>query len=458
MRRLLADHFLPGPERRFSREISAAVFAWVPFFPVFGATVAAQPWALWAWLHLLGQRGRWYQVALLLAVPFYSSLVWAGPAFLLMLAAAWLYRAVANGERPLLPLLLLPAIALLYLVANWPMLNLFLGRIDLVSHRKEYDFFYDHQLSIGSSLAESLATFFSSHYHVGTFIAVPVLLAWVLARRGERSRTVALTNRLVLAIAGLSLFYGFYTYVAHALGQAIPLVTEFRFNRIIVLIPFLWCLVLALSLDRLSGTKPGQVALPAALLAAAQLAIALPANDEFLHNARQVLGMPRKPNYRSYVDKALFDRISAHIGRPKNSYRVASLGLNPTVAQLNGFYTLDGLQAIYDLRYKHRFRSIMAPELDKSEALRTYFDRWGNRCYLFSEELGTRDRHFMVSKHQPPQSVLSWGFDAPAFKALGGEYLFSTVQIQNAAAIGLVSEGVFESAHGWWRIWLYRAP
>lgn len=456
MYRLLGQHFLPLPQYRFAVSVAAACFAWVPFFPVFGATVAGQPWALWAWLCLLQGRGRWFHAVVLLALPFYTSLVWAAPALMLLLGGTWLYRVLAYRTWPLRPLLLLPPLAGLYLVANMPLLNLFLGKLDFVSHRKEYDFFYDHQLSFVGSLTESAATFFSAHYHVGTFICVPILAGWLLARRGVRDRLAKIADGIVLGIAGLSLFYGFYSYVAYALGDIVPLVLEFRFNRVIVLLPFLWCLVLAFVLARLNGQR-ALVGWTAGLVAAAQLAIALPANDSFVQNVRQLAGAPRKPNYNAFVADDLFEKIDAHIGKPKQSYRVACLGLNPTVAQLNGFYTLDGLQALYDLRYKHRFRAIMADELAQSDTLRNYFDHWGNRCYLFSTELGIRDRHFLISKFQQPKAIQHWAFNVEAFAELGGAYLFSTVEIKNAADIGLLPDGVFETEKGWWRIYLYKA-
>ena len=61
-----------------------------------------------------------------------------------------------------------------------------------------------------------------------------------------------------------------------------------------------------------------------------------------------------------------------------------SLGISPAPALMHGFYTVDGYSNNYPLEYKHRFREVIAPEIEKNEEVRVYFDTWGNRCYLFN--------------------------------------------------------------------------
>ena len=55
---------------------------------------------------------------------------------------------------------------------------------------------------------------------------------------------------------------------------------------------------------------------------------------------------------------------------------------------MHGFYTVDGYSNNYPLEYKHRFREVIAPEIEKNEEVRVYFDTWGNRCYLFNSITG----------------------------------------------------------------------
>ena len=92
----------------------------------------------------------------------------------------------------------------------------------------------------------------------------------------------------------------------------------------------------------------------------------------------------------------------------------------------------------------------MAAELDKSERWRHYFDRWGNRAYLFASELPILNRY----KHLKPQE-LNLDFNPTAFKDLGGRYLFSAVKINNAKDNQLEFLASFTTDHSPWEIYLY---
>lgn len=57
--------------------------------------------------------------------------------------------------------------------------------------------------------------------------------------------------------------------------------------------------------------------------------------------------------------------IDDAIGRDKSTYRVAHLGISPAPSLMHGFYTVDGYSNNYSLEYKHRFREVIAAELEK---------------------------------------------------------------------------------------------
>jgi hypothetical protein len=145
------------------------------------------------------------------------------------------------------------------------------------------------------------------------------------------------------------------------------------------------------------------------------------------------------------------DFIFQQTGQRPAAYRVASLGLPPAVAQLNDFYTIDSNQNNYPLSYKHAFRPLIAGELAKSTVLATYFDAWGNRCYLMSAELG---RNYLISK-KISQQVQHFAFDSGAFQQLGGRYVFSAVRLANPAESGLRLLGVFDSSESYWQLHIY---
>ncbi len=149
-----------------------------------------------------------------------------------------------------------------------------------------------------------------------------------------------------------------------------------------------------------------------------------------------------------------FEAIKEYIGKPLSSYRVACLGMSPSVPENNGFYTLDAVMSLYDLRYKQQFRDIFSGEIAKSKEIEQYYDGWGNRCYLFSSELGIKHKSFNCYKFEP-HSVEHFAFNPQAFSVLGGKYLISAVEIKNHDDVGLHFERTFTDDQSWWKIYLY---
>ena len=158
--------------------------------------------------------------------------------------------------------------------------------------------------------------------------------------------------------------------------------------------------------------------------------------------------LPRKP----LEDRLTAEEIDDAIGRDKSTYRVAHLGISPAPALMHGFYTVDGYSNNYPLEYKHRFREVIAPEIEKNEEVRVYFDTWGNRCYLFNSITGN------YMRLQKGNTLVYEGleFDMEALRELGCEYLFSGAEIGDADRMGMELVGYFETEDSYWGIWVYR--
>jgi len=140
------------------------------------------------------------------------------------------------------------------------------------------------------------------------------------------------------------------------------------------------------------------------------------------------------------------------IGRDMSSYRVAHLGMSPAPALMHGFYTADGYSNNYPLEYKHRFRKVIARELEKSGETAAYFDTWGSRCYLFNAATGNlwmlgRDKQIVYENLE---------LDMEALKDLDCEYLFSCGEIENAEELNLEFMGYYETESSYWGVWLYK--
>jgi hypothetical protein len=137
---------------------------------------------------------------------------------------------------------------------------------------------------------------------------------------------------------------------------------------------------------------------------------------------------------------------------PVEDYRIVSIGIHPAIAQYNGFYTLDTYNNFYPLSYKYEFRKIIEKELAKNKTIRTYFDEWGGRCYIFTDELG---KHYMFNKNTKKR-LKNLQLNIEQFKKMGGRYIFSAVLIENAAENNLSLEKVFVSKESAWKIYLYK--
>ena len=157
------------------------------------------------------------------------------------------------------------------------------------------------------------------------------------------------------------------------------------------------------------------------------------------------------PTVQAFFAERQFDAIKQKIGRPIDTYRVASIGLHPSISLYNGFYSVDGYFVNYPLAYKHKFQEIIMPELTTRPDLLKYFDNWGSRAYLFNSELG---RDVVRTKRN---GILLNGADYnwDAFYDLGGRYIFSAVEIdfQNTDRVTLID--TFSQRSSAWVIWVY---
>ncbi len=94
----------------------------------------------------------------------------------------------------------------------------------------------------------------------------------------------------------------------------------------------------------------------------------------------------------------------------------------------------------------------MAKELDKSPFYRDYFDtEGGSRCYIFVKKLIYNS---MMEKDSTIK-IEKLDLDTEQLKKMGGQYVFSVLEIENAADINLKYRKIFEDDQSAWKIYLY---
>ncbi|WP_232541070.1 DUF6044 family protein [Spirosoma endbachense] len=453
---LLKKHILPAPQWAFTRVAIAFLFALVPCYTVHGASVSGQPLLLFAFLNLLTYTSRWTDWLIIVLFPFYSFFVWAGLFICIALGVIGLISLIRHRTVNWPFLLGLALLSMVYLASEWELIYAFINQT-YVSERVEFDYAQLRSMKILDSLRRSADLFVWPMFNTGAFLTLGIVTvsglgAWRAYKRHNRRAVWWLVGLQI--IAGIfCLIHGFYHYLIVWLGDS-SLGMKFRvfqFDRFYFLLPTLWFCLLALSLQQFRANGRWN-----RLVLAGQLLLMVVANKEWCINVGKLAGFvteAQHPSFRAFFAEKQFTQIRDYIHRPQADYRVICLGMHPSVAQFNGFYTLDSYQNNYPLPYKHAFRKIIAAELTKgTRQMRVYYDAYACRVYLYTAELGM---NYLFGKTQN-RSVSHLQIDTDALKALDGDYVVSAVPILNAAQNRLSLEKVFDEPESYWQIWLYR--
>ncbi|WNB93864.1 DUF6044 family protein [Bacillus sp. NEB1478] len=441
---LLKKHFLPQKNLVLITIGTALAFALTPFWPSGMLSTLGMPLALWAFLNIRNSEKNWTNYLVLTLLPLYSSFVLGFFFFLIAIGILWIadvFRGKGWNWRFLLSILYM---TLLFLLIEYRLVYSFIFD-DEPNTRDDY---FHARLSLWRVIRLTFKNFVLGHTHVMTVHGLFVLLATVMAlflifwnRLWKQERVfVAL---FVLNFV-LSAWYAFWFYKGWVpVTERFHFMDTFNFARFHFLRPMVIYIDFAISLKIiLDYSKKLKKTVPYFIIG--QIVLLCLFNDEIIYR--------NSPTVREFYAKDLFQDIENYIDQPLQDYRVASIGIHPAIAQYNGFYTLDTYNNFYPLTYKYAFREIMDKELVKNNSLRTYYDEWGARCYLFSDQLG---KNYMFEKDSK-ESVKNLQLDMKPFKRLGGEYIFSALPIDNAKELKLNLEQIFESNSAAWKIYLYK--
>lgn len=451
-----------------------AMYAYLPFLPVYGLSQYGLPLLLYCFI-LLGERNRRIKDLRTIALHLYviwfalhSSLVLVGFA-VLGAGGVWLLISLVRRKFSANQGIAWGLLLLTYLAENFPLLTgLLSAQGGEVSHKTEY-------VARLTGFWENLYTYLvkgvqhGEDYH-GLFFAIPLALAifglLFAKRRGLYHILAVLCGCNVLFVV-LSALYN--CEAGFALRSGIGLLKGFQANRILWLNPCLWyyalgCAVLILVEQwcGAEGQRKKRILNTGFLLLTAMVTL--------LTAGKILLASNLKPNVQKMINKnysamsfadyyaiGVLEQVQQYIsensGQKPEEYRVVSLGIDPAAALYHGFYCLDGYSNNYSLEYKHRFREIIAPELRKSQYLTDNFDGWGNRCYLFSAEC---PGYYTIQKGG--FYFQNYEVDTESLKELGCVYLLSAAYIDNSEATGLelVRPEAFETEDSYYRIFLYR--
>ena len=426
----------------------ALTFAIVPFYSIYsGLTVGGQPLLLWAFLNIRKKRLKSLSFLIIVIFPFYSSFVLSG-IFIIMALAFW--ETISWAKHKKLDLLFTTSIVILglsYLFVERALITSFLFPSNFVSHRSTWVFQLPDAMTTWKSTQDM---FLNNYYHAGNFQTFIIMFSAILSLAVSNKNRKEITT-ILLAIISIIAFYFSYRFIGYYFGKDILILRAFQWDRFYFLLPILWFVVFAMSINSLKEFKFGHFLIPIILIA--QLFTVVNQNENDKKNWSLLFGGTiNEPTFRQFYAADVFNNIKNHLPDNFESFRVASLGLHPSVSQYNGLYTLDSYQTNYSLAYKKQFQRIIQPELDKSPDLLGYFNQWGNRCYLFSSELG-RGKYIF---HKSETAKLSeYNINTIPFKEMGGQYIISGVEIEDPSRTQLKLIDIFQTENSYYKLYLY---
>lgn len=457
-------------ENKIVAFIAGLVFAYLPFFGVYGLSIMGVPLLVYAFSNLLEEKKRLVSYLIICFYATVSSLTLVGIAILLnlffVLIFLYLRKKKIEAKNILLGTIIL---GVTYLILNRSLIEQVLSVSDnlMISHKEEI---LVYAVPFWTSFKEF---FFYGSFHMQSYqfpiviFSIIIIFIGLIRRNKESENGKKLLDTTIaififnLIISILSALFAIEPVVAFR-NEVGGVLKYFQLNRMSWLTPctwyFLFAVIILYIIEWVRTSKKKKIVMCFTkfflLMVVFTIAGNVLYNSTFKVNVRQMVN-PSTSNsitWDKYYNEALFKEVDSYIGIPKEDYRVISLGIAPSMPLYSGFYCLDGYSNNYDLNYKNEFRKIMEEELSKNEALRMYYDNWGNRCYLLSDELG---QDFFYRKGNEI-IVKNLELNTKQIYEMGGRYLFSGVQIDDNRVPNLQFEKYFENENSSIGIYLYK--
>ena len=264
----------------------------------------------------------------------------------------------------------------------------------------------------------------------------------------------------ILFIIFNCIIYGIYFWggFRRLFETIVPPLKGFQFNRTVFFNPFLWYAAFFLALKFLYDRGRVFWRRAANLLACIGVAVIVmtPAvYNEFYYTAYHQLYRAVKHtdvnmlNFREYFSADLMEQIKADIGY--DGEYSAGYGLNPAVLEYSGISTLDGYLGFYPQSYKEEFTKLILPSYERVPEWQTYYGEWGARAYLYA---GSGESIYNPYRNQPLEDRHLY-LDSEQFVKMGGKYLFSRYELDNAEELGFFLRGIYSDDDSPYTVYLY---
>ena len=441
---LLKDYFLKGRNDYFFCAC-ALCFAFIPnYLTLTFLTLLGQPLLLWAFLNIRRKNLKAYNWVILCLMPFCVNFELITPFFLTCISILWAYDFIKTKKPNYTFLFAIALYCLLSLITIYRFLYLTFFS-DFVPHRQDWSL-YEMNSHLIHGFFGSIFTGITKHIlrdGEGCTSTITMLFALPVATfstiyaiyKKYNVKPILACWALLLVFSSIYGICFFYEPTLHFTDNH-EIIKTFQFNRFYFLVPLVWYVLFAFSLDviRANFVKFGKFVV--AIVIFLQMAILLRFNIYFSNSIWFMNGLRNNnPTYKEYFAQNQFNEIRDFIGKPQASYKVATVGLPFNIVAFNGFYSLTGYFNVYPLEYKHTFEKISERAFDEFPNLKSTTKYWGHQLVLL-----------------PNENL----FDVNGLKALGCQYIFSSEPIKQATNSQLILLKVFDNISSIYKVYVYK--
>ena len=439
----LKNHIIKNQKKNWEIILGISLcFALLPYWPPGCLSVAGQPLIINSFLKIRSNNYNIYDWLIIGLFPMFSIFVNIGIIVILVMSLI-LFRDIYINKTINWPFILsILFITIVYLGIDIRLIYSTFIDNSFVSHRSVFN---TESLSLTEVFRTFKNNFFYGHYSTVTrhdiFIIISIIASSLIIWHNNIIDKYFLI--IGIAIFSSSLIYGFNSWEGILfLKDQYPIFRMFQF-RFYWINPILWYSLFAISLSYINNfVRKGNYLVYGLLLFQIILLLREHENIKYQHN----------PTFKQFFAKEQFTEIRNFIGMQQSDYRVVSLGIHPSIAHYNNFFTMDAYFYNYPLSYKYLFRKTIEDELSKDDRIKTYFDDWGSRCYLFSSELGLSNSFTKEKKVK----IDNLSINIDKLKEMGCNYILSSVEIlkHNNIKIDLLKKFIHDESS--WDIYLYQ--
>ncbi len=444
---LLKDHFLKENPDEFILCGSAIAFAFIPNLMTMAfLTVMGVPLLLWAFLNIRAKNHKAYNWIILALMPCCVNFELITPFFLTCICILWIYDFIKNKKPDFVMLgaIILYSIISLITIYRFAYLMLFQ---DFSSHRLEWNVYTQHGVCnyLYEAIIGGLKVYITSNgngwdYTNTKLLVMPIcIIATIISVLTHYNRKIIATIWTTMIF--IAIWFGIITFYPPALDLQNRYATlrQFQVTRFYFLIPTLWYINFALSLDVIKQRVKYIGKYLILVIVISQVIITYNSPYFYLKDnynyLTKTVDSQHCYSFRDYFAEGQYKEIKDFIGRPQNTYKVALAEVQFGTASYNGFYVMNDYFNIYPLEYKHKFEKIVAPAMEEDLELKNMIKNWGHKQWIPADE----------NK-----------FNTKVLKTLGCEYIFSGKKIVQKKSSKLIFLKKFEGGKLGTPLYVYR--